>query len=250
MGAKNRLFEFDEKHPEELEKLHVVGDIHGYLDIFDSLSETVNLAKDGVIFLGDYADRGPSGVEVIEQVSSLMEENPENVVALKGNHEDYEHTLPTFGPCDLINEVKRKEGEWIDYYMEKFNPFVNKLYLAAVLPGETLFVHGGISDKIKSPDDLRYPTKEIELDVLWSDPSYGCGQRPNRRGEGVEFGADITESICELLGVKRVIRSHEPGKARSGPFYEHDRRVITTSSTRCYGGTPFIFTIDLNEPKH
>jgi len=46
-----------------------------------------------------------------------------------------------------------------------------------------------------------------------------------------------------------VVRSHQPRKAASAPYAEHDGRVITISSTTVYGGTSFILKLsarDLN----
>jgi len=126
---------------------------------------------------------------------------------------------------------------------------MEKLYLTVIIPNIALFVHGGVSSKIKDVKDLRCPSREIEEDILWSDPFKGIGEHFNMRGAGVEFGKDISKKICNRLGVKRIVRSHQPRKARSAPHVEHDGRVITISSTTVYGGIPFILklpTKDLN----
>lgn len=223
----------------------MVGDLHGDIVALESITDLVDFTKDYTIFLGDYADRGDSGVEVVESISSLIRENPETVIALKGNHEDFtESGNPTFYPCSLINEVKTKRGDWKSYYLSIIKPFLSNLYLAAAIPGLILFVHGGVSNRLSSLKDLRYPTRDIELDILWSDPFKGTGEYPNRRGVGVEFGFDISKSICKSLGVNRIIRSHQPNKALDGPCYEHDNRIITISSTRVYSGKPFILIIN------
>lgn len=246
---KTRLYEFDSNQLLRLRKIAVVGDLHGDFDSLSSLLQSVDPNRDGIIFLGDYADRGPQGVEVIERIHSLMNEHPLNVTALKGNHEDYTDTGgPTFAPCDLIHEARAKRGSWQTYFQEKLKPFTSRLYLAALIPGELLFVHGGISSRITGPNDLRHPTREVETNVLWSDPFDGTGEHPNSRGVGVEFGKDITDNVCSLIGVKRIVRSHEPMKARDGPYYEHNGKVITTSSTNVYGGRPFALTIDPRPP--
>jgi serine/threonine protein phosphatase 1 len=70
-------------------KLIVVGDLHGDYASFRSILDIANPAKHLVIFLGDYADRGISGTEVLDGASRLLDRNRENVVLLKGNHEDY-----------------------------------------------------------------------------------------------------------------------------------------------------------------
>ena len=67
----------------------MVGDLHGDYASFRSVLNIANPAKDIVVFLGDDADRGISGTEVLEGVSRLLDRNRENVVLLKGNNEDY-----------------------------------------------------------------------------------------------------------------------------------------------------------------
>jgi protein phosphatase len=65
------------------------------------------------------------------------------------------------------------------------------------------------------------PSKELQQDILWSDPFDGCGERCNmRRGIGMEFGADITNDVCKRLHINRIIRSHQPGKAMIEPAYK------------------------------
>jgi diadenosine tetraphosphatase ApaH/serine/threonine PP2A family protein phosphatase len=169
----------------------------------------------------------------------------ENVILLKGNHEDYSASgMPYFYPCDLINEVKTKWGDWNDYFNSRLRPFFDNLYLAAIVQGFILFVHGGISSKINSLNDLNAPGREVEIDVLWSDPYRIEGEYLNPRGAGVLFGPDITKTICERLNVKKIVRSHEPRKAIGGPYEEHGGKVVTISSTKVYGGKPFVLVFD------
>jgi len=248
-SLNSRLFEFDPDKLKGIERILVAGDIHGDYDSLRRILRSVDMDRDLLVFLGDYADRGLYGVEVIDTISDLVGRYSGRVLALKGNHEDYtEDGEPTFYPCDLVYEATRKRGGWMQYFVERLKPFIGRLYLAAVIPGEILMVHGGVSSRIESLDDLRYPSLSIERDVLWSDPWSGYGEYPNRRGVGVEFGVDITEKVCMKLGVKMIVRSHEPMKASTGPYYEHGGRVVTVSSTSVYGGKPFILTIDPLNP--
>jgi diadenosine tetraphosphatase ApaH/serine/threonine PP2A family protein phosphatase len=112
-----------------------------------------------------------------------------------------------------------------------------------------LFVHGGISSKIKSLEDIMYPTREIEEDILWSDPFEGYGEYLNPRGAGVLFGKDITENVLKKLSVEKLIRSHEPQKAFNGMAKEHEGKVITISSTHVYGGKACILEIQSGKIK-
>lgn len=247
MGA--RLFKATNKlkiiDPKNKERILVVGDLHGDFESFQKIQKIFNPNKDLLIFLGDYADRGNKGIEVIESINKLFEKYKDEVVALKGNHEDYRNGMPFFSPCNLIEEAELKRGGWKNYYESFLKDFFNKLYIAAVFQ-KILFVHGGISSRINSLEDLKHPTPEVEEDVLWSDPYEEIGEIPSFRGAGVLFGENISEKVCNSLGINFIIRSHEPMKAIVDPYVEHKGRIVTISSTKVYGGNPFILGLPIN----
>ncbi|MCW1300957.1 MAG: metallophosphoesterase family protein [Candidatus Nanoarchaeia archaeon] len=223
----------------ELENLLIVGDIHGDYTSFRTILANSNLGY--LIFLGDYADRGEMGYEVLEELMKLR--SAENVVLLKGNHEDYSSSgIPNFSPCTLISEVYRKFGDWYSYFRSKLKTFLENLYLAAIVDGRILLLHGGISSKISGINDLRVPSREVEEDILWSDPDEE-GEVPNWRGAGVKFGKDVTEKVLKKLGASLIIRSHQPNLARDGIYFSHGGKVVTISSTRVYGGIPHFLQI-------
>ncbi|MEW6161891.1 MAG: metallophosphoesterase family protein [Nitrospirota bacterium] len=230
------------------ERLIVVGDIHGDSHSFNAIKKIFIPDKDLLIFLGDYADRGPNSVEVIEGVQELIKSHPERIIPLKGNHEDYTpEGRPMFTPCTLIREVETKRGSWRLYFKELRKNFLDGLYLSATIPGKVLFVHGGISNVIKSKEDLVNPNELVEEGILWSDPYEIKGEYGNPRGAGVLFGPDISKEVTKRLNVKYIIRSHEPGKAPRGPFIEHEGRMVTISSTRVYGGRSFVLILPFED---
>ena len=245
----SRLFELTERQLLKFRKIAVFGDLHGDYAALQSGLSLFDPARDGIIFLGDYADRGICGVEVLDTVIALKKKHPDNLFPLKGNHEDYEAGHPKFSPCSLVEEANGKLGSWRNYFESKLQPFIDSLHLCIVVPNETLFLHGGVSSKIQSLSDLEQPKADVEEDLLWSDPFEGNGEHPNPRGAGVLFGRDITIGVCERLGLKRIIRSHEPLKVKfsGGPCYSHSRRIITTGTTTVYGGQPFVLSIDPND---
>lgn len=87
------------------------------------------------------------------------------------------------------------------------------------------------------------------MELLWSDPFEGKGELQNPRGLGILFGEDVTERVLKALGVKIIIRAHEPGKAMEGFWVEYGGKIITLSSTRVYGGIPAIMEINPKERK-
>ncbi len=222
----------------------VVGDLHGDYKSLQAICKVFHPHTDCLIFLGDYADRGSQGVEVLEGVKALCTQYPQRVIALKGNHEAYTGAgQPTFTPCDLIREVDAKRGGWRDYFQATLQPFFASLFLAAWVARGVLFVHGGISRRVAGINDLRFPSQPVETDVLWSDPFDGEGEHANRRGAGVVFGTDVSEEVCRRLRVAYVVRSHEPQKAAARPCVEHGGRVITVNTTDVYGGRPFVIAL-------
>ena len=227
--------------PKNFERLLVVGDLHGDFESFEKVCQYFDPSKDLLIFLGDYADRGPKGVEVVEGVDKLLKKYEGRVIALKGNHEDYRNSNPYFMPCDLIHEAETKRGGWKKYYEAFFKYFLEKLQLAALIQGKILLVHAGVSSRINSFEDLG--RSELEENIFWSDPFSHEGEVPNPRGAGVLFGPDVSKKVCERLGVNFIVRSHEPRKALNEPYVEHEGRVVTISSTRVYGGVPFLLNL-------
>lgn len=241
------LFELNEEVLKRRRKIFVIGDLHGDYNSFKSGVDQADLDQDFLIFLGDYADRGKYGIEIIEHLHSYLVKYPQSLVALKGNHEIYsDDGIPAFNPCDLIDEAERKRSGWDVFFNRELKPFFSRLYTAAIIPGKALFVHAGITGDITSLKDLKTPSAELEKNLLWSDATDDeIYESPNfLRGTGKIFGPKLTQSVCENLGIRQIIRSHEPRKAMEGPHYQHDKRVVTISSTSVYGGKPHMLVFN------
>ncbi len=91
-------------------RIFAVPDIHGRNDLLQELlrhlkeEKALDLTQDKLIFLGDYIDRGTDSKGVIETIKDLTEKHPENVFAVRGNHED-------MGIKACVN------GNWDDKYL-------------------------------------------------------------------------------------------------------------------------------------
>ena len=68
---------------------YVIGDIHGCLAELVHLIEALPLQpNDRLVFLGDYIDRGSDSKGVVSYLLNLRDESKQEVIFLKGNHED------------------------------------------------------------------------------------------------------------------------------------------------------------------
>ena len=223
----------------------IIGDIHGDLKSLEYIlgeSEFIEKAlkkeEIHIIFLGDYGDRGFRSPEVYYIVLSLKVLFPERVVLLQGNHE---------GPTDLLAyphdlpyhlQIRFKE-DWRSIYKALSNLF-RKFHTAVIVDGKFLLLHGGVPSKARRIDDLAYayqkhPFESHLEEILWSYPAEGIrGTLPSPRGAGRLFGEDVTSAFLSMLGVKFLVRGHEP--AMDGYMISHGGKILTLFSRK---GSPY-----------
>lgn|GEM_PF-4103201 len=93
-----------------------------------------------IVFLGDYTDRGDWGAEVIYTILELWLQNPEQVILVRGNHED----LLVNNYYGFSSELNNKFGE---YLMPQISKIYNYMPVALfVQSGSDAFLccHGGL----------------------------------------------------------------------------------------------------------
>jgi len=224
----------------------VVGDIHGDLESLVEIlrgCDFLNRAQKNenviLIFLGDYGDRGVYSPEVYYIVLRLKETFPEKVVLMRGNHEGPEDLLAY--PHDLPTQLHERFGEeWKSAYV-KLRELFNHLHNAVLVENGCVMLHGGVPSQAKSIDDLAYahlkhPRESHLEEILWSDPEEGLnGICPSPRGAGKLFGEDVTAKFLKMLGVKVLIRGHEP--TEEGFKINHNGKILTLFSRR---GAPYL----------
>jgi hypothetical protein len=223
----------------------IVGDIHGDLESLkhiledSNFTEKVNSGKDILlIFLGDYGDRGSYSPEVYYVVLKLKESFPERVVLMRGNHEGPDDLLVS--PHDLPFHLKRKFGERGSQVYSKLRELFNQLYTAVLIAERYVLLHGGAPSQASTAEDIAYahekhPRERHLEEILWSDPWEGIkGTYASPRGAGRLFGADVTAKLLKMLGVRALIRGHEP--SAEGFKTNHGGKVLTIFSRR---GPPY-----------
>ncbi|MCS7111627.1 MAG: serine/threonine protein phosphatase [Ignisphaera sp.] len=224
------------------------GDIHGDIYTLVELMMKLNLIEHlnngilKVVFLGDYIDRGPEQLLALASLLILKREWMDSVVLLRGNHESVKGLEPY--PHDFPSVLMKMFGshsglELYHSFLEIFEIMPLLLYV----PGKILAFHGGppISriERYSVVDDmLNVRDMEDFEDVLWSDPTEDIEWIAHNalRGAGKVWGWKASEKIVEKLGIKVMIRGHEPC---NGFKVNHRRLVITIFSMKGYYGNEF-----------
>lgn len=220
----------------------VVGDIHGSLPAlyFHFLCAFKAGAK--ILFLGDFLDRGPNGIESLLLPTLLRIMFPQSVHMIRGNHE----TIDVFRIYGTRDELRSKKvARDFTRYFVAIQSIVDYFPIVAIVYTKTekvACVHGLFTGDIvlselrrqynlqsllcsnigTEPDDQ--VSKTIN-DMMWSDPHECPLTTTSVRGVGSMVGSDDTQRFCDTNKVDRIVRAHQVVK--KGYEILHDGRVIT-----------------------
>jgi hypothetical protein len=134
-----------------IEKVTVVGDLHGCLESLKKVLGLIGDIQDGqiVIFAGDFVDRGEQSIEVLSTLLLLKLSNPRKVFLLRGNHED-NMVSSVYG---FLDEVKKKYGAGFERVWRTTSELFNALPIG-VRTDTAFVVHGGIPNADLQLDDI------------------------------------------------------------------------------------------------
>ncbi len=237
--------------------LYVVGDVHGYLDeLVAALREKGLIDIDGswsagtsrLWFLGDFTDRGPDGIGVIDLVMRLSAEAAAAggyCKALMGNHEllllgakrfgdtpvNSGAGTATFQAAWLLNGGQKTDMERLqDHHLQ----WMARLDAMEVADGH-LLVHSDTTayldygDSIEAVNDtVRETLTRNDADECW-DLFRKFTKRFAFRDDG---GAQAVRSLLDMYGGSRIVHGHSPipyllgevgsedGEDSSGPLVE------------------------------
>lgn len=189
----------------------VCGDIHGqFYDLMELFNQGGAIPHTSYIFMGDFVDRGHHSVETLQLLMCLKARYPESITLLRGNHECRQVTQ-VYG---FYDECFRKYGSanaW-KYCTEVFD----YMTLSAVIDGQVLCVHGGLSPLLLTLDQIRLIERNQEIphegpfcDLMWSDPEDIETWAVSQRGAGWLFGSKVTEQFNHLNGLQLICRAHQ-----------------------------------------
>jgi len=154
-----------------MQKIFVVGDIHGCFDKLCALMDKIpiNNTRDQLIFIGDYIDRGPSSFDVVNYLIDFKKRVP-GTLFIKGNHEDMLQNY--LDGSDRFTYLLNGGQQTMDEYLNRSDnkepfpipsehlEFFNSLQLY-YQTDDYIFVHAGLREKVPLES-------QDKMDLLWT----------------------------------------------------------------------------------
>jgi serine/threonine protein phosphatase 1 len=153
-----------------MSNIFAIGDIHGTFDRLQNLMQKIpiDFENDTLVFIGDYIDRGPGSVEVVDYLLDLKRRVP-GTIFLKGNHE--EMLQKYLDGSDRFTYLLNGGQKTLDSYLSKTDQsdsfpippdhmdFFNSLHLYYETDSH-IFVHAGLRPKVSL-------ASQVPEDLLW-----------------------------------------------------------------------------------
>ncbi|MFI2352660.1 metallophosphoesterase [Streptomyces sp. NPDC019443] len=221
--------------PEGLGPLYVVGDVHGYLDeLVEALAEQGLIDADGhwaagharLWFLGDFTDRGPDGIGVIDLVMRLSAEAAAAggyCKALMGNHELLLLGAKRFGdtPVNSGAGTATFQAAWLlnggqktdmDRLQDVHLQWMARLD-AVIEEDEHLLMHSDTTAYLEYGDTLEDVNDTVHA-ILTRNDADECWDLFRKFTKRFAFRDDAgPQAVRELLstyGGRRVVHGHSP----------------------------------------
>ncbi|CAL3962600.1 hypothetical protein PZA11_000285 [Diplocarpon coronariae] len=174
------------------------------------VNEVSGNGNQNFIFLGDFVDRGYFSLETFTLLMCLKAMYPDKITLVRGNHESRQITQ-VYG---FYEECQQKYGN-ASVWKSCCQVF-DFLVLAAIVDGEVLCVHGGLSPEIRTVDQIRVVARAQEIphegafcDLVWSDPEDVETWAVSPRGAGWLFGNKVATEFNHVNGLKLIARAHQ-----------------------------------------
>ncbi|MHA1794165.1 MAG: metallophosphoesterase [Promethearchaeota archaeon] len=235
-----------------------IGDTHG--DVRSTVKAIKPFLKGAIknmVFLGDYVDRGKNSTLNIVLILSLAIAWPNQVILLRGNHEDWEINC-TYGFKNELESQYPKEKYDTRALIQKIKKFYDFLPLVVKTVNGSIAMHGGIPRGLVFLDDLEKRSRplkvasfrealganaselvddDVSFQIRWNDPAENQEKdfMPSFRGAGVfTFNERVVDDFLFNNGGKQLIRAHE--SSRGGFQLMFDGMLYHVFSSEPYFG--------------
>jgi hypothetical protein len=253
--------------------VYVVSDVHGHPDkLLAALTETGLTDADGawagrdvrLWVLGDFFDRGPDGVGVVDLVRRLQAEasaSQGEVHALLGNHEILALGMKRFGMREVSHDGVRPrsfEISWVlnggresdqERLTDDHVAWLSDLPLLG-LDDDHLLMHSDTVEYLRWGNTVEEINASIRRDLGSDDIEvwWEIWRRMTTRYAFRGFdGARVADAVMQRLGGRRIVHGHsivadmlgiEPEEV-PGPVLYADGRVLAVDGG-CFAGGPLL----------
>jgi len=217
--------------------IKLIGDIHAqFYDLLRIFEFGGSPPDQTYLFLGDYVDRGPNGIDCLALLLAYKIKYPNKIYLLRGNHE-------SAGINRLYGFSNECTARFNMKMWKLFNELFDYLPLAALIDDVCFAIHGGLSPSLDSLDQIAsisrpatIPDAGLLCDLLWSDPDAKLsGWGDNERGVSFTFGPDCVNSFLKKNSLELMVRAHQV--VEDGyEFLGGQRQLVTIFSAPNYCG--------------
>ena len=255
-----------------MSRTYIIGDIHGYDDRLAALLHEAGLTDSSqrwcggeavLWFMGDYTDRGPDGIAVIDRVMRLQQEAPQaggRVVALLGNHDiqllaaqRFRHRASTGPGKTFLTDWQRNGGIAND--LARLNArhieWLSALP-AMALEDDRLFIHADArlyseyGDSVAAVNDNFYTLLHSDDDPAWD-------KLLEQFSEHKAFYQQVPRvlELLERFGGQQVIHGHTPimtvhwqaAEKITAPLVYADGLCVNVDGGLYKGGPGFVYEL-------
>ena len=229
----------------------VCGDIRGqFHDLLELFKVGGYAPHTNYLFLGNYVGRGYFSVESVSLLLALKLKYPNRIYLIRGNQESRQISK-MFGFYDECFVKYGNNPEIWNIFMDLFD----FLPLCALIENKILCLHGGLSPRIQTLEEINNLNRKQELpdhgpmnDLFYSTPDERVGGGPYPHGAGILFGGDISRNFIFINKLNMICRAHQ--LFQNGFHWAHENTVLTIFSAPnyCYrcGNLAAIMEIDEN----